>query len=82
MDGDKTMKENYIEYGGFVKDLDTKEYVLLFCTTSSELLCIGRAKENAENYNRYYDKNYDTNDIVVRKRKCILEKADWEEINE
>ena len=76
------MTTSYTEYGGFVKNLDTEQYEQMFVTSCSESLCIGRAKEEAENYNRYYGKNYDTNDIVVRKRKCILEIADWEEINE
>ena len=73
------MTTNYhIEYGGFVKNLNTGEYQCLFVTRFSKLLARERAKERAAFDNSMFPDTFDIKDIIVRSRMCEEKRSGWE----
>ena len=75
------MNRTETEYAGFVKNLDTNEYEMLFSTFISDVLAKNRAIETAKNRNRSSTcANYDTNDIIVKQRKAVSTWSEWETI--
>lgn len=62
------------EYAGFVKNVQTGRYDMLFCTEFSGLLAYGRAKEKARMNNEYNAEAmhvaqlYDPDDIIIKER--------------
>lgn len=72
-------KANHNEYGGFVKNIQTGQYELLFCTEFSELLARNRAIENARAQNELTEKPFfDTTDVIVKTRTAVTIYSDWE----
>lgn len=71
-----------IETGGFVKNLETGEYDLVFTTEiGSEMLARNRAKEFATTRNKLVGtKVYDAEDIVVKTRTQRIVYGPWVEV--
>lgn len=71
-----------IETGGFVKNLETGEYDLVFTTEiGSEILARNRAKEFATTRNELVGtKVYDAEDIVVKTRSQRIVYGPWVEV--
>lgn len=71
------------QYGGFVRNLKTGEYDLLFVTEFSALLTWGRTLEKAKEKNRFSGHEiYDVEDIQIRKRSCQTTTVlgEWEDV--
>ena len=70
------------ETGGFVKNLETGEYDLVFTTEiGSEMLVRNRAKEFATTRNKLVStKVYDVEDIVVKTRSQRIVFGPWVEV--
>ena len=71
------------ELAGFVRNLKTGEYHQMFITQiGSPMLCRNRAMEKAAGYNEYIGKEYDLNDIVVKRRAVEVINYPWEIVEE
>ncbi|MBQ8806536.1 MAG: hypothetical protein IJZ68_08785 [Bacteroidaceae bacterium] len=70
------------ELGGFVKNLETGEYDLLFTSEiGSEMLVRNRTGEAASNKNKFSGETiYDVNDIVVKSRTQRIVFGPWVEV--
>lgn len=70
------------EFGGFVKNMKSGSYELLFHTTISPLLAKNRAIEKARRLSEIYDtegRAYDTNNVIVKERSIHLTYGEWEQ---
>ena len=76
----ETTIETSTEYGGYVKNNTTGDYDMLFIGECSACLAYGRAKEKAENRNNYSYSDYDTSDIIVKRRDMVITTiySEWE----
>lgn len=72
------LSKTIVEYGGFVLNTETNMYDLLFVTEFSILLAKNRAKEKAEEINKYRKQVYDSNSILVKQRQVRMVIGDWE----
>lgn len=71
------------ELAGFVRHIKTRDYHQMFVTQiGSPMLCRNRAMEKAAGYNEYIGKEYDLNDIVVKRRAIKVIKYPWEIVRE
>ena len=72
------------ETGGFVKNLETGEYDLLFTSEiGSPMLVENRARETAYNRNKYHGTTiHDANDVVVKTRTVRVVFGPWVETKE
>lgn len=72
-------KNVYNEYSGLVYNNKTQKYDRMFVTEIGEMVAEHRAKEAAENCNKYepvlYD--YDTTKVKIEVRECITTYGDW-----
>lgn len=69
------------ELAGFVKDLQTGQYVRMFTSQiGSPMLVRNRARENAQNYNQFSNAKYDLDDVVVKQRVLKTVCLPWKEI--
>ena len=68
------------EFGGFVKNLDTGEYDLRFRTEISDRLALNRAIEDANVANKYMNGNYDSNDVIIKRRTIEITYGEWNDV--
>lgn len=72
------MREGYsILYGGFMTDRKTGNEDLLFETMCSEILCRERAKENALNFNKHTNSDYNMDTLRICYRKVETAINPW-----
>lgn len=70
------------EFGGFVKNLKSGSYELLFRTTISPLLAKNRAIEIARRLSEMYETEgcaHDTDNVIVKERSIHLTYGEWEQ---
>lgn len=73
------------EFGGFVKNLKSGSYELLFHTTIGPLLAKNRAIETAMRLSMIYEaegRAYDTDNVIVKERSIHLTYGEWEQHSE
>ena len=78
----KTNTRTYNEYAGFVKNLQTGKYDILFKTEISELLAYNRAIEHANNENELSKPTeiYNLHDTIVKKRTVTQTFGQWRKV--
>ena len=74
-------KEQFVEYGGFVKNEETGEYDLLFDSKiNSESLMREFTISAANERNLFCRNKYNLNDVVIKQRKKTIITEDWVEL--
>ena len=74
--------EEYAEYRASVFDREQGCYEQLFVTQHTPLLAKNRAIERAVEFNRYWNRNFDTQKVLVEKRTVRITREKWRKCNE